>query len=117
MVDTTAPVAASPPITPADLASDPDAAYDNDTTIFFAWAAATDTGGSGIASYTLHRFDVAACGGTSADTTGLSAATLSQSYAAAVDGTTYSFKITAYDNAGNGTLSSCSSDITVDTTA
>jgi hypothetical protein len=115
-VDTAAPVAASSLVTAADSAGGADVRYDDDTTIYFAWAAATDAGGSGIASYTLHRYAQAACGGTATDTTGLSAATLDQSYVGS-NGTTYSFKVTAIDNAGNSTISACSGNILIDTTA
>ena len=115
MIDLTSPVAASGLKTPVDVASGADADYDTtNTEIFFAWTAATDAG-SGLASYTLKRYDQASCGGTSTDTAGIGAAVSSQSFTG-VDGTAYSFEVVAIDDAGNSTTSACSSDVMIDLT-
>ena len=98
-----------------DRASGADADYDTtNTEIFFAWTAATDAE-SGLASYTLKRYDQASCGGTSTDTAGIGAGVTDQSFTG-VEGTTYSFEVVAIDNVGNSTTSACSSDVMIDLT-
>ena len=115
-IDQTNPVAATGLKTPVDVASGADADYDTtNTEIFFAWVAATDAG-SGLASYTLKRYDQASCGGTSSDTAGIGAGVSSQSFTG-VEGTTYSFEVVAIDNAGNSATSACSSDVMIDLTS
>ena len=112
--DDTAPTGTSGLITPADSAGGGDTSFDDDTSIYFAWSAASD-GGSGIKDYTLMRYDLSGCAGGSTNTAGITVT--NHNFTGAVDGTTYSFKVEAFDNAGNSYMSGCSTDITVDMTA
>jgi fibronectin type 3 domain-containing protein len=77
------------------------------TQINLSWSASTDTGGSGLAGYKIYR------GGTQAGTS----TTTSYSDSGLTAGTTYSYKVAAYDVAGN--VSAQSSQVsakTLDTT-
>ena len=61
------------------------------TQINLSWSASTDTGGSGLAGYKIYR------GGTQVGTS----TTTSFSDSGLAAGTTYSYKVAAYDVAGN----------------
>jgi hypothetical protein len=116
MVDLTHPVAPSNPVIAADDASDGSAAYDDDTEIFFTWDSASDAE-TGISSYTVHRYDQANCQGASTDESGIASGTHSLTYASAADGGIYSITIEAFDLVGNSSISPCSADLQVDTSA
>jgi chitodextrinase len=78
------------------------------TQINLSWSASTDTGGSGLAGYKIYR------GGTQVGTS----TTTSFSDSGLAAGTTYSYKVAAYDVAGNvSAQSSQASAKTLDTTA
>ncbi|MFZ4859704.1 MAG: CxxxxCH/CxxCH domain c-type cytochrome, partial [Desulfuromonadaceae bacterium] len=73
-----------------------------------SWTAATDTGGSGIASYVLQfatgATAPASCSvGTAVPGSPFSAATLSTTHTGLVNGTQYSYRLCATDNLGNTT--------------
>src|SRR6185369_4801428 len=78
--------------------------------INLSWSAATDTGGSGLAGYKIYRngVQIGTSPTTSYSNTGLSA------------GTSYCYKVAAYDNAGNtsaqGTQACATPQASVDTT-
>jgi chitodextrinase len=75
--------------------------------INLSWSASTDTGGSGLAGYKIYR------GGTQVGTS----TTTSYSDSGLAAGTTYSYKVAAYDIAGNvSAQSSQASAKTLDTT-
>jgi hypothetical protein len=109
-IDTTHPISASNLTTAADSATGPDARYDDDTTIYFAWTASSS---ADVSSYSLHRYNQANCSGSSSDTSGITGN--SQNFTGN-NGSTYSFKVTTIDNGGLNTTSSCSGNITIDTT-
>lgn len=84
----------TPPTTPSGLS----ASASGSSAIALSWSASTDSGGSGLAGYRIERCAGAGCtgfaqiatvSGTSYSDSGLSA------------GTTYRYRIRAYDNAGN----------------
>jgi YD repeat-containing protein len=78
------------------------------TQINLSWSASTDTGGSGLAGYKIYR------GGSQVGTS----PTTSYSDSSLAAGTTYSYKVAAYDVAGNvSAQSSAASATTLDTTA
>jgi hypothetical protein len=77
--------------------------------VVFAWAAATDAGG--IRDYTVTWYDDGTCTGTATAVPGVTAL----HYALAIGNhDVRSFKLTAYDNAGNHADSGCSGAFTVD---
>lgn len=77
------------------------------TQINLSWSASTDTGGSGLAGYKIYR------GGTQVGTS----TSTSYSDSGLTAGTTYSYKVAAYDVAGNvSAQSSQASAKTLDTT-
>lgn len=111
--DITGPSAPAALATAADSNAGTDVRYDNDTTIFFIWSAASDDD-SGVKNYTLTIYSQANCGGSGSDV-----AAITQTYYEYTSGSegTYSFKVKAYDNSENeGTQSSCSGNITINTT-
>lgn len=112
-IDTTPPTGASSLYTAADTVGGPNANYDDDLEFFFDWTAGNDTGGSGLRDYTLRYYTQANCSGSPTDVTGIS--TTDYTFNGS-DGTTYSYKIITYDNAGNSTTSACSGNIIVDVT-
>jgi YD repeat-containing protein len=75
------------------------------TQVNLSWGASTDTGGSGLAGYEIFRNNGASPLGTSS--------VASYSDTTAVNGTTYSYQVRAYDGAGN--RSSLSNQINVST--
>ena len=76
--------------------------------INLSWSASTDTGGSGLSGYRIYR------GGSQIGTS----ATTSYSDPSLAAGTTYSYRVAAYDVAGNvSAQSSPASATTLDTTA
>jgi chitodextrinase len=78
------------------------------TQINLSWSASTDTGGSGLAGYKIYR------GGSQIGTS----TTTSYSNSGLAAGTTYTYKVAAYDLAGNvSAQSSAASATTLDTTA
>ncbi|HKU15736.1 MAG TPA: fibronectin type III domain-containing protein [Steroidobacteraceae bacterium] len=78
------------------------------TQINLSWSASTDTGGSGVAGYRIYR------GGSQIGTS----ATTSYSDPSLTNGTTYSYRVAAFDVAGNvSAQSSPASATTPDTTA
>lgn len=111
--DLTAPTGASALTTAADSSTGPSTSYDNDTDIFFAWTAGSDSG-SGVRDYTVRYYGQAACGGTATSVTGVTANYLAFT---GTDGGTYSFDVQTYDNVGNVTSSTCSGSITIDSVA
>ena len=88
----------TPDTTPPSTVSGLAASVVSSSQINLSWSAATDTGGSGLAGYRVERCAGAGCSGfaeigtsttTSYSSTGLSAAT------------SYSYRVRAYDGAGN----------------
>jgi fibronectin type 3 domain-containing protein len=106
-VSVTTPKAAdtTPPSVPTNLHS----TATTTTSIALAWTASTDnTGGSGLAGYHLYRT-------TASSTTTLIASPTGTSYtdSGLLPNTTYTYSVSAYDKAANGSVAS--SDITVTT--
>lgn len=90
----------------------PDTRYSSSTSLYLTWDPSTD-GESGLRDYTLIWYGQSACGGAPGGTmTGLTATNYNL---VGANGSTYSFKVTAYDVAGNSATSSCSPDVVVDT--
>jgi len=79
----------TPPTAPSNLT----ASVVSGTRIDLAWTASTDVGGSGVASYRIFRNGGASSLGT--------ATTSNYSDPAVVGGTTYTYRVTAVDQAGN----------------
>jgi hypothetical protein len=96
--------------TPADASDGPDIHIDDDQLIFFAWDASTDTNGKGVRGYVVSYYTQVECGG---EATNLSETTATFKSLTGNDLSTYSFKVTAYDNAGNSATSVCSSYLTI----
>jgi len=92
-----------PPSTPAGLSATPV----SQTQINLSWSASTDTGGSGVVGYRIYR------GGSQIGTS----ATTSYADASLTAGTMYSYRVAAYDSAGNiSAQSGAVSATTLDTT-
>jgi chitodextrinase len=87
-----------PPSVPTGLAASAPASG----TVNLTWAAATDTGGSGLAGYKIYR--AGAQIGTSASATYTDTTTLGT--------TSYTYAVAAYDNAGNVSAQSSGASIT-----
>jgi alpha-tubulin suppressor-like RCC1 family protein len=113
-IDSTAPSTATGLYVAADLLGGGPTNFDNDTQVFFIWSPATDS--AGLASNTLYRYNLAGCGGSAVVTSGLGSGVSDQSFTAPGGGT-YSFKVEAFDTAGNAALSACSPDVTIDVVA
>lgn len=113
MVDGVAPTGASSLSTKADSVGGATATVDNDLNFYADWTAGSDAT-SGLLDYTLTWYPDGSCSSGGTDITGITATDYALSGS---DGTTYSFKITTYDNAGNSVVSTCSGGITLDTSA
>ncbi len=85
----------------------------NGTTVHASWtvSAASDLFHQSIQLYTGASCSVASGGAVAINDN----TTNTYAFAGLVSGTTYGYKITSIDNAGNPTVSSCSSDMVVDT--
>ncbi len=85
------------------------------TSYTFNWSA-SDVGVSGLRStdtYRVERFSAAGCAGTALSDSYQTAGSLSWSGLA--NGSTYSIRVTAYDNSGNASSAACSNALTIDT--
>lgn len=101
----TASTPAATDITPPSVPTGLTSAGVTTNSVSLSWAASTDGGGSGLAGYHVYRNNVLVSSptGTTYTDTGLAS------------GTTYTYSVSAYDNAANG--SAASAPITATTTA
>jgi hypothetical protein len=90
----TPPTDTTPPTTPAGL----NASATSATAINLTWTASTDSGGSGLAGYKVERCSGTGCTGFTQIGT---STTASVSNTGLTAGTTYAYRVRAYDNAGN----------------
>jgi fibronectin type 3 domain-containing protein len=95
-------VVATPDITPPSVPSGLSGSAPNYFTVNLSWSASTDTGGSGLAGYHVYRNG------------GLVGNASSTSYAdtTVAQATTYSYTVSAYDNAGNASAQSGAAPVT-----
>ncbi len=112
--DNTGPTKPEGLITAADSAAGPNVVADNDLTVYFVWTASSDGAGSGVKDYTVTWYAQESCAGGGTDIQNV----LQTSYEfTGVNGSKYSFKVRAFDHAGNvSTGSDCSGSITIDMT-
>ena len=110
LIDVTTPLGATALVT-EDTLNAGDVRTDDDGTVHFRWTLGSDAE-SGSRDYTLLRYDLAACAGSSTNTYSNSNATTSQQWVG-LEGKTYSFRVKAYNRAGLFTVSDCSGSIAV----
>ena len=99
-----------PDTTPPTVPGTPTSPSKTTTSISLAWTASTDSGGSGLAGYRIYR---SVSGGAYSFLTSTSQLTYTDS--ALTPGTTYGYKISAYDNAAPPNESAQSAALSVTT--
>ncbi len=77
----------------------------------------TLSGSGDLASQEIQLYDAASCGNLLNGPIARSASDVSYGPVFGNNGSTYSYKITSYDSAGNSSISACSTDMLIDTTA
>ncbi len=116
VVDTQVPLLDGTPFVSTDSPAGSPASYDDDLSVYLNWAAAQDIGDAGLESFSLERYSSADCSGIMTLTEGISSTATYSLVVLPAEGV-YTFKLRVKDRAGNQTLSSCTSSITIDTTA
>ena len=117
LIDIPAAIAAlggpAPDTTPPSTVSSLSASSAGTSVISLSWSSASDTGGSGLAGYKIER-----CTGASCTSYTQIATTTSTSYSNSglAEGTTYRYRVRAYDGAGNNGGYSSVASATTDTT-
>jgi len=106
-VDTSAPNAAT------TLAWNGDASPKNSTSLTASW---TKSNSSDLASQSIQFYADATCSTASGAAVALASSATTRVFTG-TDGTTYTYKVTSLDDAGNSTESACSPSMRVDTTA